>query len=407
MVGIERMKIEPVSINFDEETKKRLDSLGIVGIYTFWFDEVIGTAMRHFYSSRGSWFAYEADDPARLGLIQVASEFTDTFSREDDLVIVEHVPLLGKRGALLPHMAVIVVEGRDNENMKVIRDLLREAVSQVKDEISYDDLPAIFKRIFSSFRGKEEAGFSKILEKKGDEGLVVGREEVVELDMERADEDFNRLFLGGLVKDSDAGWFKRLVDRVKGFPPSFSGGKYPLGCSLLYGSIRKTFSSKAFSSKAFYKCGRDVTLKLSSLLDLPNKEISGDLLEEFVKRFWFNFFWTKVQASFSRRDEGKISGVLRDEECWLCSFIKGQGEGVGFCDWSAGAIHGIFEGLGFKVLKVVESECKSSEGKACVFNIEAEDLKILTETVSKPEPSKDTDKLPEIPSPVLPKPLEE
>ena len=410
MVGIERMKIEPVSIDFDEETKKRLDSLGIVGIYTFWFDEVIGTAMRHFYSSRGSWFAYEANDPARLGLIQVASEFTDTFSREDDVVIVEHVTLLGKRGALLPHMAVIVVEGRDNENMKVIRELLREAVSKVKDESSYDDLPAIFKRIFSSFRGKKELGFSKIVERKGDEGLVVGRfgrEEVVELDMERVDEDFNRLFLGGLVKDSGAGWFKRLVDRVKGFLPSFSGGKYPLGCSLVYGSIRKAFSSKAFSSKDFYKCGRDVTFKLLSLLDLPNKDISDDFLEEFVKRFWFNFFGTKVQASFSRRDEGKISGVLRDEECWLCSFIKGQGESVGLCNWSAGAIHGIFEGLGFKVLEVVESECKSSEGKACVFNIEAEDLKILTETVSKPEPSKDTDKLPEIPSPVLPKPLEE
>ncbi len=404
---MERMKIEPVSIDFDEEIKKRLDSLGIVGIYTFWFDEVVGTTMRHSYSSRGSWFAYEVSDLARLGLIQVASEFTDTFSREDDVVVVEHVPLLGKRGAVLPHMVVIVVEGRDNKNLKAIREMLREAVSQVKDESSYDDLPAIFKRIFSSFRGKEEADFSKIVEKKGDEGLVVGMEEGVELDMERLDKDFNRLFLGGLVKDSDAGWFKPLIDRVKSGSPSFREGKYPLGCSLVYGSFRKTLSSRAFSSKDFYKCGRDVSLKLLNLLDLPDKEISDDFLEGFVKRFWLNFFGTKVQTSFSRRDKGKISGVLRDEECWLCSFIKGHGEGAGLCDWSAGAIHGIFEGLGFKVLKVVESECKSSEGKACIFNVEAEDLRILKEALPAPEPLKDTDKLPDIPSPVLPNPLEE
>ena len=104
---------------------------------------------------------------------------------------------------------------------------------------------------------------------------------------------------------------------------------------------------------------------------------------------------------------------MRDEECWLCNFIKGQGEGVGLCDWSTGAIHGIFEGLGFKVLKVFESECKSSECKACVFNVEAEDPRILTKALHTPEPlkepefSKETDKLPKIPSPVLPNPLEE
>jgi len=407
------MKIESISIDFDEETKKCLDSLGIVGIYTFWFDEVVGTTIRHSYSSRGSWFAYEISDHARLGLIQVASEFTDIFSREDDVVIVERVSLLGKRGAVLPHMVVVVVQGRDNDYLKVIRELLRRAVSQVKDESSYDDLPAIFKRIFSSFRGKEKADFAKVVEGKGDEGLVIGRERDVELDMEKLDKDFNRLFLKGLVKDRGVGWFKRLVNRFKGVLPFFKVGKYPLGGSLVYGSVRKTFSSKAFSSKDFYKCGRDVSLKLLSLLDLPNKGISDDFLEGFVKRFWLNFFGTRVQVSFSCRDEEKIRGVLRDEDCWLCGFIKGQVEGVGLCDWSAGAIHGIFEGLGFKVLKVVESECKSSEGKACVFNVEAEELKILTEALpspeplKEPEPSKDTNKLPEIPSPVLPNPLEE
>ena len=234
-----------------------------------------------------------------------------------------------------------------------------------------------------------------------------------EPDMKRVDKDFNRLFLKGVVKDRGVCWFKRVVNRLNEGLSFFKWRKYPLGGSLVYGSVRKTFSSKAFSSKDFYNSGRDVSLKFLSLLNLPNIEINVDFLEGFFKRFWLNFFGTKVQASFSRRDEGKISGILRDEDCWLCSFIKRQGEGIGLCDWSAGAIHGIFEGLGFKVLQVFESECKSCEGKACVFNIEAEDLRILAEALPLPEPlkehepSKDEDKLPEIPSPVLPDPLEE